>query len=170
MTDNVKAGEIACQFLADKINHKGNVVIENGPQVSSVIDRVKGCEQVFAKDPGIKILDEGQDAKGSREGGLAAMQGYLTRFPDLAGRVLRSTTRRRSAPTSRRSSSTARTSSSPSVDGAPDIVTALKSNTLVQASASQDPYAMGQTAVEIGQEHPGRQEAGEPDRSCSRRS
>ena len=30
-------------------------------------------------------------------------------------------------------------------------MTALKGNTLVQASASQDPYAMGQTAVEIGQ-------------------
>ena len=39
-----------------------------------------------------------------------------------------------------------------SVDGAPDIETALKSNTLVQASASQDPYKIAQTAVEIGYE------------------
>ena len=38
-----------------------------------------------------------------------------------------------------------------SVDGAPDIVSALKGNTLIQATASQDPYAMGQKAVEIGQ-------------------
>ena len=38
-----------------------------------------------------------------------------------------------------------------SVDGAPDIVNALKGNTLIQASASQDPYAMGQKALEIGQ-------------------
>ncbi|CAM2163620.1 hypothetical protein PSAC2689_120001 [Paraburkholderia sacchari] len=37
-----------------------------------------------------------------------------------------------------------------SVDGAPDIETALKSNTLVQASASQDPWKMAQTAVQVG--------------------
>jgi ribose transport system substrate-binding protein len=34
-TNNVQAGEISCQYLADKIDHKGNVVIENGPQVSA---------------------------------------------------------------------------------------------------------------------------------------
>jgi len=150
MTDNVKAGEIACQFLADKINHKGNVVIENGPQVSSVIDRVKGCEQVFAKDPGIKVLDKGQDAKGSRDGGLAAMQGYLTRFPDLQG--LFAINDPQAVGSDLAAKQLNRTGIViTSVDGAPDIVNALKSNTLVQASASQDPYAMGQRAVEVGQ-------------------
>ena len=39
-----------------------------------------------------------------------------------------------------------------SVDGAPDIEGALKSDTLVQASASQDPYMISQKAVEIGQD------------------
>jgi len=84
-TNNVQAGEIACQFLSDKIGGKGNVVIQNGPQVSAVIDRVKGCKAVLAKSPGIKILSDDQDAKGSRDGGLNVMQGHLTRFPDLAG-------------------------------------------------------------------------------------
>jgi len=37
-----------------------------------------------------------------------------------------------------------------SVDGAPDIETALKSDTLIQASASQDPWSMAQTAVGVG--------------------
>ena len=40
--DNVAAGRISCADLADKIGHKGNVVIENGDQVSAVIDRVNG--------------------------------------------------------------------------------------------------------------------------------
>ncbi len=150
MTDNIKAGEISCQFLADAINHKGNVVIENGPQVSSVIDRVKGCEQVFAKDPGIKILDKGQDAKGSREGGLAAMQGYLTRFPDLAGVFCINDPQAVGSDLAAKQLNRKNIVIT-AVDGASDIVTALKGNTLVQASASQDPYAMGQTAVEIGQ-------------------
>ena len=82
-TNNVQAGEIACQYIVDKIGGKGDVIIENGPQVSAVIDRVKGCKEVLAKNPGIKILSDDQDAKGSREGGLTVMQGYLTRFPKI---------------------------------------------------------------------------------------
>ncbi len=38
------------------------------------------------------------------------------------------------------------------MDGAPDIVAALKGKTDVQASASQDPYTMGKLAVQIGDE------------------
>ena len=38
-----------------------------------------------------------------------------------------------------------------SVDGAPDIVEALKQpGSLIEASSSQDPYAMAQKAVEVG--------------------
>ena len=148
-TNNVQAGELSCGFIAKKLNGKGNVVIENGPPVSAVLDRVKGCKSVLAKSPDIKILSDDQDAKGSREGGMAAMQGYLTRFPkvdavfaindpqavgsDLAAKQLH---RKDFIITS--------------VDGAPDIETALKSDTLVQASASQDPGAMAQNAVTIG--------------------
>jgi ribose transport system substrate-binding protein len=36
------------------------------------------------------------------------------------------------------------------VDGAPDIANALKSETQVEASASQDPWLMAQQAVVIG--------------------
>lgn len=48
-----------------------------------MIDRVDGVKQVLAKYPGIKILSEDQDGKGSRDGGLAVAQGYLTRFPKI---------------------------------------------------------------------------------------
>ncbi|MDA7415749.1 ABC transporter substrate-binding protein [Xenophilus arseniciresistens] len=150
-TDNVQAGEIACQFIVDKLKGQGNVIIQNGPQVSAVIDRVKGCKDMLKKAPGIKILSDDQDAKGTREGGLNVMQGHLTRFPkvdavfaindpqavgaDLAAKQLN---RKNIVITA--------------VDGAPDIETALKTDTQVQASASQDPYMIAQKAVEIGQD------------------
>lgn len=148
-TDNVKAGELSCDYIAKKLGGKGNVIIENGPQVSAVIDRVTGCKSVFAKTPGIKVLSDDQDGKGSRDGGMNAMLGYLTRFPkldavftindpqaigsDLAAKQLHRTN-----------------IVITSVDGAPDIEAALKSDTLVQASASQDPWKMAQTAVDVG--------------------
>ena len=84
-TDNVQAGGIACRYMAEQIGGKGNVVIQNGPQVSAVIDRVNGCRRVLGEHPEIKLLSFDQDGKGSREGGLAVMQGLLTRFPSLQG-------------------------------------------------------------------------------------
>jgi len=149
-TDNVDAGKIACSYIVDKLGAKGgNVIIQNGPQVSAVIDRVSGCKSVLATAPGIKILSDDQDGKGSREGGMNVAQGHLTRFPkvdaiftindpqaigtDLAARQLG------------RSGIVIT-----SVDGAPDIEGALKGKTQIQASASQDPWAQAQRAVDIG--------------------
>lgn len=150
-TNNVQAGEIACQYMVDKIGKKGDVVIENGPQVSAVIDRVKGCKDVLAKFPEIKILSLDQDGKGSREGGMAAMQGYLTRFPSINGVFTINDPQAIGTDLAARQLN--RTGIAiVSVDGAPDIVGALKGNTQVQASASQDPYEMGQLAVKTGVE------------------
>ena len=83
-TNNVQAGEIACQYIADKLGDDGGkVIIQNGPQVGAVIDRVNGCKEVLGKNPKIEILSDDQDGKGSREGGLNIMQGHLTRFPEI---------------------------------------------------------------------------------------
>ena len=148
-TNNVQAGAIACQFIVDRLSGKGLVIIQNSNQVSAVVDRVDGCRSALAKAPEIKVLSDDQNGQGSREGGLAVMQGHLTRFPhvdavftindpqaigsDLAAKQLG---RSEFFITS--------------VDGAPDIETALEGNTLIQASASQDPYRMAQIAVETG--------------------
>jgi ribose transport system substrate-binding protein len=148
-TNNEQAGELSCAYIVTKLKGHGDVIIENGPPVSAVLDRVKGCRTALANSPGIKVLSSDQNGKASREGGMAAMQGYLTRFSkidavftindpqavgsDLAARQF-----------NRKGIVIA------SVDGAPDIETALKSDTLIEASASQDPWAMAQQAVTIG--------------------
>lgn len=148
-TDNVQAGEIACQYIVDRLGGKGNVIIQNGPQVSAVIDRVNGCKARLAAAPDIKVLSDDQDGKGSREGGLNVMLGHLTRFqkvdavftindPQAIGSDLAARQLRRSGIVIA------------SVDGAPDIEDAIRNNTLVEASASQDPWLMAQRAVEIG--------------------
>jgi ribose transport system substrate-binding protein len=148
-TNNVQAGQIACQYLAEKISGKGNVIIQNGPQVSAVIDRVKGCKEVLAKSPAIKILSDDQDGKGAREGGLNVMQGHLTRFPDIAGVFTINDPQAIGSDLAARQLNR-KSVVITSVDGAPDIEAALKGDTLIVASASQDPYAMAQQAVAVG--------------------
>lgn len=150
-TDNVSAGAVACEYIVEKLAGKGNVIIQNGPQVSAVIDRVNGCKAVLKKAPGIKILSDDQDGKGSRDGGMSVMLGHLTRFAeidavftindpqaigtDLAAKQLK---RNNIIITS--------------VDGAPGIVAALKDpkSPMIQASGSQDPFVMASKAVAIG--------------------
>ncbi|MBB2972999.1 ABC transporter substrate-binding protein [Mesorhizobium sp. RMAD-H1] len=152
MTNNVKAGAEACQYIVDKLGGKGDVIIINGPQSSSIIDRVKGCKDVFSKHPDIKILSDDQNGQASREGGLAVMQGLLTRFdkidavfaindPTAIGAELAAKQLNRSE------------FFITAVDGAPDIEKALASgNSMIKASASQDPYVMAGKALQMGVE------------------
>jgi ribose transport system substrate-binding protein len=148
-TNNVQAGQIACQYLADKIGGKGNVIIQNGPQVSAVTDRVKGCKEVLAKSPNIKVLSDDQDGKGDREGGLRVMQGHLTRFQDIAGVFTINDPQAIGSDLAAKQLNRKNLVIT-SVDGAPDMESALKSDTSIVASASQDPWAMAQQAVAIG--------------------
>ena len=150
-TDNVQAGQIACQFFIDKLGAKGNVIIENGPQVSSVVDRVNGCKAALAKAPDMKLLSSDQDGKGSRDAGLTVMKSLLTRFPKVDAIFAIND------PQALGSNLAAKQLNRgdmiiTSVDGAPDIEAGLKdANTpMVQASASQDPFAMARKAVDVG--------------------
>jgi ribose transport system substrate-binding protein len=150
-TNNVQAGQLACQYIADKLGGEGNVVIMNGPPVSSVIERVNGCKEVLGEHSGIEILSDSQNGKGSREGGLEVMIGLLTAFPEIDAVFTINDPQAVGADLAAKQ--LGRTDLFiTSVDGAPEIEQALKSETLIEASAAQDPYAMAQRAVEVGYE------------------
>ncbi|MFD1882926.1 ABC transporter substrate-binding protein [Paracoccus pacificus] len=148
MTNNTQAGNIACEELAKRLNGKGDVVIINGPPVSSIIDRVTGCKDAFSKYPDIKVLSDNQDGKGSREGGLAVMQSLLTRFPKIDA-VFGA-----NDPTAIGAELAAKQLNRnemiiAGVDGSPDFLAGMKQpDSLLVASASQDPYGMAKQAAE----------------------
>lgn len=82
-TDNVQAGKIACDYLVEKLGTTGNWVIINGPQVSSVIERVSGCKSVLKHHPGIQLLSDQRNGGGSFEGGMEAMTYLLNAYPHI---------------------------------------------------------------------------------------
>ncbi|HWL18484.1 MAG TPA: ABC transporter substrate-binding protein [Bradyrhizobium sp.] len=149
-SNNVQAGEAACQYLSDRIKGTGSVVIINGPPVSAVIDRVNGCKSVLSKAPGIKILSDNQNAGGSRDGGLAAMTSLLTANPKIDAVFAIND------PTGIGADLAAKQAQRNEffvvgVDGAPDAEVALKQkNSLFAATAAQDPLVMAERAVEVG--------------------
>ena len=120
--------------------------------MSAVMDRVVGCKKMFAENPGIKLLSDNQDAKGSRDGGMAVMQDLLTAHPKIdavfaindptgigAELAIKQAKREGLFVTA--------------VDGAPDAVVALKdTKSLFEASAAQNPYQMANDGVKVGYE------------------
>ncbi|MFQ4142377.1 ABC transporter substrate-binding protein [Chlorogloeopsis sp. ULAP02] len=149
-TDNLQAGEVGCQYIADRLKGKGNVVIVNGPPVNSVIQRVDGCQKVLSKYPDIKILSKDQNAEGSRDGGLRVMSDLLTTFPKIdavfaindpsgVGVDLAASQAKR------------KEFFIVGVDGAPEAIEAIASqDSLYAATATQNPRGMTQTAVQVG--------------------
>lgn len=151
-SNNVQAGELACQHIVDRLDGEGNVVIINGPPVTAVIDRVNGCESVLAENPGIEVLSRDQNAGGSREGGLRVMTDLLTAFSDIDAVFAIND------PSAIGADLAARQARRDDffivgVDGAPDAEVALREeNNLFVATPAQDPYTMATTAVEVGTE------------------
>jgi ribose transport system substrate-binding protein len=150
-TDNVEAGRLSCAFLAKSLGGKGNVAIQNGPQVSAVIDRVTGCKQAFSQAPGIHVVTDDQNGQGSRDGGFSIMQGYLVRYPNLNGVFTINDPQAVGSDLAIRQGH-GHDIIVTSVDGAPDFVSALKSgHSAIKASSTQDPYQMGANAVDMAQ-------------------
>jgi len=149
-SNNVQAGEKACQFIVDRLKGKGDVVIIDGPPVTAVTDRIKGCKAVFAKNPGIKILSDNQNGRGSREGGLETMTNLLTAFPKIdAVFAINDPTGTGADLAARQAKRTELFIAG--VDGAPVAVEALKDkDSLFLATAAQNPLRMAKEGVEIG--------------------
>jgi ribose transport system substrate-binding protein len=147
-TNNFKAGEMACQYLSDKLGGKGKVVILNGPAVSSIQDRVKGCQSVLSKGK-FEILSDNQNAKATREGGLTVMQSLLTRFQKVDGVFTVCDQEAIGADLAAKQLGR-KDFMIVSVDGSPEVETLLKSNSAIQASVAQSPYSMAVKAFDIG--------------------
>ncbi len=149
-SNNKQAGQLDGKLVADRLKGKGQVVIVNGPPVTAVTDRVAGFLEEIKKYPDIKILSQDQNAGGSRDGGLRVMTDLLTAFPKIDAVFAIND------PTAIGCDLAAKQAQRKDffivgVDGAPDIVPSLKDkDSLIAASAAQDPYTMSGKAVQIG--------------------
>ncbi|WP_192251049.1 ABC transporter substrate-binding protein [Mesorhizobium silamurunense] len=149
MTNNVKAGEEACQYLVDHTGGKGDYVILNGPASSSILERVKGCKNVLAQHPDIKVLSDDQNAEGSRDGGLKVFQSLLTRFDKIDAVFAINDPTAIGAQLAAKQLSRSEFIFT-AVDGAPDIEKEFASGTsMIKASASQDPYVMAGQSLQM---------------------
>ena len=148
-SDNVQAGELVCGYLAERMQGKGRIVIQNGPGVSSVLDRVRGCHNALKAFPDIVVLNDSDNALASRWGGQKVMTEQLQRYPHIDAVFCIND------PEAIGADAALAKADRPAlliggVDGSPDIEKALKRPGHVVVSASQDPYLLGARSVMIG--------------------
>jgi ribose transport system substrate-binding protein len=148
-SDNRQAGEISCRHLARQLGGKGALLIQSGPPVSSVSDRIAGCHAALASFPGIRVLN-GVNGQGSSLGGQRALQSDLARFAAIDA-VFATNDRQALGCAKALPPQEAGRVRIASVDGSPDIERALRLPGPIIASASQSPYRIGREAVLLGQ-------------------
>ncbi|MBP1744225.1 MAG: Monosaccharide-transporting ATPase [Firmicutes bacterium] len=82
-SDNVTAGKMAAEFLAQKLGNKGNIVeIQGTPGASATNDRGKGFADFIATLPDMKIVAS-QSANFDRQKGLDVMQNIMQSTPEF---------------------------------------------------------------------------------------
>ncbi|WP_334845653.1 substrate-binding domain-containing protein [Nostoc sp.] len=148
-SNNTQAGEVACQYIADRLKGQGSVVILNGTPMDSINQRVSGCKNSLSKYPDIKIISD-QNAEGTRDGGLRVMSDLLTTFPKIDAVFATNDQSGIGADLAARQGRR-KEFFIVGVDGSPDATKAMEDKDGVfAATAAQNPAAMAQKAVEIG--------------------
>lgn len=149
-TNNVQAGELACEHIAQRLKGQGKMVIINGPKVSSITDRVAGCLAKLGNYPGIQVLSSERDGGGSLEGGFSKMTDLLTLYPHIDAVFAIND------PTAIGVELAARQAGRSEflvvgVDGAPRVKARLKDvDSLIVATVTQLPDLQAEKAVEYG--------------------
>lgn len=150
-SDNYQAGKLAGEYVIEKLDGKGKIVIIDGPPVSAVSDRIQGFEDAI-KDSEIKVIAK-QNGEGNREKALTVMESILQanssgsidavfaiNDPEAIGvEIAQEQANRKDE------------FFIVGVDGAPEATEAMaKEGSTIAATSAQSPSNMIKKAVEIG--------------------
>lgn len=149
LTNNLQAGQLVCDFLARSIQGKGRVLIQDGPQVSSVIDRVAGCKAAWAQYPGIELVSDKENGEGSVWGGHSAMKAALGAYGAVDA-VFAINDRQALGTLEALKKAGHNKTKIGSVDGSQAAVSAILSGSQIIVTASQSPESMGRKGVDLG--------------------
>jgi ribose transport system substrate-binding protein len=149
-SDNVQAGKLVGEYLAKRLNGKGNIAVLDGPPVSAVADRLQGFEEAM-KGTNIKVVAK-QNGEGNKEKALSVMENILQakqkgqldavfaiNDPEGVGAKIAAEQAGRD-----------KDLFIVGVDGAPQATDALKEKKSFAATAAQHPDEMVKTAVDLG--------------------
>ena len=144
-TDSVKAADQLCTWMFQQIGGSGELAILHGvPGSTAEIQRTQGCEKAIKANPGIKVVAE-TNADWDETKAYKATQNILTANPNLKAVFGESDAMSMGA--SKAARDAGRKIFSVGIDGFPTMFDAVRSG-LTQATMAQQPFKMGQLAVQ----------------------
>jgi len=82
-SDNVKGGELAGEYIIEKLKGKGRVaVLDDVPGKAAIMDRIKGFKKAVEKEPAIEIVTI-QPAYGKRDVAITVTENILQAHPNI---------------------------------------------------------------------------------------
>jgi ribose transport system substrate-binding protein len=165
-TNNTKGGEIAGQYIVDKLNEKGKVAIIPGViGHQSIMERLKGAKEVFDKEKGIEIVAI-QSANSDRFLGMQVTENILIANPDLDAIFALNDQMALGALEALRNAKKEKEVILVGFDAVPEALQRIKEGSGLDATISQNPYLMGKKSIEVavrvinGEENPSRIDTG----------
>lgn len=145
-SQDVKAGEMEMQKVADLLGGKGKIVIIEGPMGQSAqIERREGIQNILDKYPDIEVLAE-KTANWSRSEGMTVMENWLQAFDQIDAIVAENDEMALGAREAVKASG--KDIPAVGVDGITDALNAVENGDLV-VSIFQDGAGQGSKAVEV---------------------
>ncbi|MBO8161830.1 MAG: D-ribose ABC transporter substrate-binding protein [Thermosipho sp. (in: Bacteria)] len=151
-SDNVLGGAMAAKFIASMLNGKGKVVELVGiPGTSAARDRGLGFETELKNYPGL-ILVAKQTANFNRAEGLTVMENLLEAYPDIDAVFAQNDEMALGAIEAIKAAGKLDEIIVVGFDAIPDAIEAVKKGEMA-ATIAQQPYLMGQLAVQKAYEY-----------------
>lgn len=145
-TDSVKAARDLCTWMFNQIGGKGQLAILTGVLGSTAqLQRSQGCQEALKSFPNVHVVAE-QTANWDETEAYKAAQDILTAHPDLTAIFGESDAMAMGA--AKAAKQAGRTGIvTVGIDGFPTMFNAIKAG-LTQATKAQQPYEMGEMAVQ----------------------
>ncbi|POZ90897.1 ribose ABC transporter substrate-binding protein RbsB [Petrotoga sp. SL27] len=151
-SDNVAGGRMAGSFIAEQLGGKGKVIELVGvPGTSSARERGQGFNEEISKHPDIKVVAR-QTANYNRAEGLTVMENLLQAYPDVNAVFAHNDEMALGALEAIKAAGKLQDIIVVGFDATPDALASVEKGEL-SATIAQQPYTMGEMAVEKAYEY-----------------
>jgi len=151
-SDNVAGGRMAGNFIAEQLGGEGKVIELVGvPGTSSARERGQGFNEEISKYPGIEVVAR-QTANYNRAEGLTVMENLLQAYSDVDAVFAHNDEMALGALEAIKAAGKLQDIIVVGFDATPDALASVESGEL-SATIAQQPYTMGEMAVEKAHEY-----------------
>jgi len=151
-SDNIAGGRMAGSFIAEQLGGKGKVIELVGvPGTSSARERGQGFNEEISKYPGIEVVAR-QTANYNRAEGLTVMENLLQAYPDVDAVFAHNDEMALGALEAIKAAGKLQDIIVVGFDATPDALASVEKGEL-SATIAQQPYRMGELAVEKAYEY-----------------